>query len=1208
MKKNIKIPFKNSIQTRIGISLVLLITINITVFGVFEYFSIKKNTTKELNEIARMTIIRLSEHLSLPMWKVDNQWIQNIIRSEMMQKYIHAIQVTGEGGIDESAVRGLNGDIVPLKNNIFGDYITESNKIEKDQQIIGYVKIYITKKYLYETLNNELTKLIIMFLLLNCSLILFLILMLRKMIINPISNILKIANNISKGNINKEITFNVKNDEIGYLANAFVQMTNTINNVLSEMEVIITSLQNGDLKVRGQERSFSGSWYSVVSGFNDVIETFIYPLNAAATAIERISKGDIPEHLPESFKGDFNTIIKNLNILIDAMNESIRIADDISNGNTRIEVIKRSENDRLMHAFRDMASYLKNFSDEATKIASGILTEDFVPKSKDDVLGKAFKAMANQLNDYFQEVKQKNIALIESEKKYRTIFENALEGVYQSLDDGTLIQANKSFAKILGYNNPQEMMSIPNFLITRYSNKNERKEITQKLKNDGKIVGHEMIFYKKNKELVNVYLSARTVLDDKGNIAYYEGFIIDITEQKEKEKAFRERKAAEASNKAKSQFLANMSHEIRTPMNAIIGLTNLAMKTDLTVKQQDYLTKILSAAQSLLGIINDILDFSKIEAGKLLIENIPFNLETVLKKVSNLISIKSVEKNLEIIFNIEKKVPLNLIGDPMRLEQILLNLCSNAIKFTDEGEIIIHIKKLFRNNKSTDEQYWFEFIVKDTGIGMTQEQINDLLFKSFTQADTSTSRKYGGTGLGLAICKRLTQLMGGDIHAVSTPGKGSQFFFQVPFGLNNELESKPKSSYDDIRKKNVLIVDDNHATLEILSSMSQNIFKTVTVASSAKEAISKINNSGEEFSYDIILMDWNMPEMDGIEATRYIKQKMNHKTIPAILMVTAYTRDEIKKSAFEAGVDQFLIKPITQSALLDTILNHFNSQTIQIKPESQIDIDLYDIAGSTILLVEDNELNQQVACEFLESKLLNVEIANNGKQAILILEKHAFDIVLMDIQMPEMDGYEATRLIRKNKKYDQLPILAMTAHAMIGEKEKCIQAGMNDHVSKPIEPQILYSKLKEYIKPKNQKIVVKKEQNVKQLINEKQYTTEIEGIDMQSVMARLAGNQKLFQTLLEKFMNSYSNYGHEIESLYKKNEVSQLKEKIHSFKGISGNIGATKIYELSYEIEKILKNNQFESASPYIIMIVKEMSHLKKNILYWLDQQGSNKH
>jgi len=472
------------------------------------------------------------------------------------------------------------------------------------------------------------------------------------------------------------------------------------------------------------------------------------------------------------------------------------------------------------------------------------------------------------------------------------------------------------------------------------------------------------------------------------------------------------RNEAEEATKAKSEFLANMSHEIRTPMNAIIGMAHLALKTDLTPKQHDYLKKVDISAKSLLGIINDILDFSKIEAGKMDMESVDFQLEDTLDIISTLVGIKTQEKGLELLIKTDPAVPTALVGDPLRLGQVLINLSNNAVKFTDAGEIVVAVEPV----KEDGDQVTLRFSVRDTGIGMTEQQAAKL-FQPFSQADSSTTRKYGGTGLGLTISKRLAEMMGGEIWVDSQPGQGSTFSFTANFVLGKEKARRLYQPIADLRGMKVLVVDDNATSRDIFQDMLESFSFDVTLATSGREGLAALEKASPDRPFEIVIMDWKMPGMDGIEATRLIKSHKDLSKIPAVIMVTAYGREEVMQQAQEVGLEGFLLKPVNASMLFDTIMQAFGLETSaaprMAQKNGQQAEALEKIQGARILLVEDNEINQQVAREILEGAGLTVVLANNGQEAVQAAKQEYFDALLMDIQMPVMDGYSATRKIRE---------------------------------------------------------------------------------------------------------------------------------------------------------------------------------------------------
>jgi two-component system, sensor histidine kinase and response regulator len=663
----------------------------------------------------------------------------------------------------------------------------------------------------------------------------------------------------------------------------------------------------------------------------------------------------------------------------------------------------------------------------------------------------------------------------------------------------------------------------------------------------------------------------------------------------------RAKEQAEAANRTKGEFLANMSHEIRTPMNAIIGLTHLAQRTDLTDKQRGYLDKIGKAAGSLLAIINDILDFSKIEAGRLELESTPFDLEDVMTNLADIVAMRAEEKGLELVFTIAPATPPHLIGDPLRLGQVLINLANNAVKFTDTGEIVVAIEPLSVGPKSTVLQVE----VRDTGIGMSEEQVAGL-FESFSQADTSITRRYGGTGLGLAICRQLTSLMGGSIEVDSEPGVGSTFRFTVELGVADRRKARYSiNDLRDLRGKRALVVDDSDTAREVLTSMLRTRGFDVGAVASGEQALAELRASSQAGTpVDLVLMDWRMPGLDGLQTSRLIREELGPARSPAIVMVTAFGREEIMQRVGGDEVDGFLIKPVSESLLHDSVVDLFGAApaTRAMRGQALVEVDddraaIANLRGRRILLVEDNAINRELATELLADLQVVVEVAVNGREGLQRATAEHFDLVLMDIQMPEMDGLTATRRIRDQLDAAALPVIAMTAHAMSGDREKSLAAGMNDHLTKPIDPRKLVDALVRWLPgppldaddtPDDRTTPVARPSPDLPIADATSPTdapspaaglpASLPPFDLEVALARTNGKPALLRRLIERFEADFRDVEVRVGGLIANGALEEAERAAHSLKGAAATLAADALSAAAARLETALHDRSISEA------------------------------
>jgi PAS domain S-box-containing protein len=877
---------------------------------------------------------------------------------------------------------------------------------------------------------------------------------------------------------------------------------------------------------------------------------------------------------------------------------------------------------------RSLSRPVRFLGQSARALTAGDLETPVKRESGDEIgdLAENFEQMRLALQRSFGEIQRKNDELEqrveertadlnlalekvqESEQRISAVVEGITDAVV-TIDQGGIIQTfNAAAEKIFAYTvdsaigknikilMPEAIAAEHDAILERY----EPSRVSSVVDNTREVEGR-----RKDGELFPLELRVSRITTGTENM--FVGLMRDITERKAMEARKKEvaeelkraRQAADDANQAKSDFLANMSHEIRTPMNAVIGLSDLCLNTDLSAKQEDYLNKIHASAVALLGIINDILDFSKIEAGKLDIEAVPFEIDEVLENLATVVLVKTQEKGLELMFDRSPEVPSWLVGDPLRLGQILVNLCNNAAKFTESGEILVSIGM----NTLDGEQITLECKVRDTGIGMTDEQ-QSRLFKSFSQADASTTRKYGGTGLGLAISKQLVEMMGGEIWVESEQGVGSTFGFRVALGVAKGDQKREFLPADDVKGMHVLVVDDNATSREILQSYLDSFTFDVSLASNGEEALSLLRDNS--MPVDLVMLDWMMPGMSGLDLATGIRGLDKLEEQPKLILVSAFHGSELMEKPGAEHIDLFLAKPVSPSHLFDAVMEVFGHEAASVRTRrsrGKFDLDtLAPVQGAKILLVEDNEINQQVARELLEQARFHVDVANHGQEALDRLETNRYDCVLMDIQMPVMDGYTATQKIRANDRYVDLPVLAMTANATVEDQEQSLASGMNAHLNKPIDPAALYEALLTWI-PHGERSLPEK--SADESIADDVELPEIAGVDTQTGLRGIGGSAQAYRKLLHKFVENQVGAIGEIRNARASRDNDTAIRVAHTLKGVGGSIGAGELQRLGAEVEHILKESPAADIDELLVETSTELDRIIRGIQSALHLDGS---
>ncbi|MBF0461953.1 MAG: response regulator [Magnetococcales bacterium] len=794
-----------------------------------------------------------------------------------------------------------------------------------------------------------------------------------------------------------------------------------------------------------------------------------------------------------------------------------------------------------------------------------------------------------------QRVEERTAELREQENFLRSVLNNALDSIIIVDEQGRVTDFNPAAEKLFGYDrqeilgrsfvaciSPPELQEQHRTVLAHRANTAEtcsmlrRRIKTVGMRADGQRIQLDMA-------LISFLSQGK---------CHYAAFIHDITDFKQLLKSLEETlTVAESASRTKSNFIANMSHEIRTPMNAIIGLTHLAIQSDPPAHLRDYLQTIKTASHSLMSLINDILDFSKMDANRMQLNLAPFYLVDLFDRLGDLFSEQTADKGLELLFILPEGQDRCLLGDVQRLEQVLLNLIRNAVKFTDSGSIVVSVHA----TESRSEQVELTFSVRDTGIGIEPDTIGRL-FAPFVQADGSSTRQYGGTGLGLAICKQLVTLMGGEIWAESIPEQGSTFHFVVTCPFQQEEKARLEIPVH-LQGMPILVVDDHALAQENLVAMLRDVGFAVTGVDSGAAALTAWKAAqAAKTPYALLMVDWHMPGMDGIETVRQIchafvsagyDETTSTARLPRMILLAAFGRESLRQQAMAAGVSLFLHKPVSRAKLWQAILAVFGATT----PEQHTMAGLTEeqetrakIGGARILLVDDNDINQQVALDILQRVGLVVKVANNGLEALHLLDETPFDAVLMDLQMPKMNGFAATRRIRSDPRWQHLPIIAMTAHVLDEERAQCLAAGMNAHLGKPIQPEKLYAALVQWIKPGARSagdglLPSATEQGMTTVVEEGYAFSDLPGVDWATGLQRLGGNRRLYQQLLWQFRQQNGQVAEAINQALAAGDWERGANLVHKIKGSAGNLGASRLYQTSLALEHALREG---NVSPHV--------------------------
>lgn len=846
------------------------------------------------------------------------------------------------------------------------------------------------------------------------------------------------------------------------------------------------------------------------------------------------------------------------------------------------------------------------------------------PHTEVGQIAEEYNRVLERVTSEMQSQQEASEALRRAEEKYRSIFENAVEGIFQTTIDGRYLSANPALARIYGYDSPEQLMQeIGNIGQDLYVNPDRRRQFQDYITQDGYVRNLESQVYRRDGQVIWIAENARVVADANGNPVSYEGTVEDITERMTTVRLQQEKEMAEAANLAKSTFLAKMSHEIRTPLNGVIGMLDLLSGTALDSRQDRYTRIARSSADALLSQINDILDFSKIEAGKLELDRTPFDLRLLVEDVAEMFVLRAQSRGIELSCHVLPNVPADVLGDPERVRQVLINLVNNALKFTETGEVAVRAELLSNAADDRGCVATVRLSVRDTGIGMTAEQ-QQRLFTAFTQVDASISRKYGGTGLGLSICRQLVELMGGRIGVTSEAGSGSTFWCEIPLHVVSNRGANREQLMARLAELRVVAVDDTPTNLEILRDQLQSwgfVLETAPDALSALSLMRKAVQNGSPFQ--LAILDRQLPDMDGLDLAAKIKSDPALRQLPMLMLTsldTALQPEQLRR----AGLSGMLTKPIRQSRLFDSIVNAMlpqgQSSSDSEPPEISDRIEeSADVRRETVrlLVAEDNEINRLVVGEMLTSAGYRHDFVTNGREAVEAVCTQSYDFVLMDCQMPEMDGFEATREIRQRETTGVplgrngavLTIVALTANAIQGDREKCLAHGMNDYITKPIDRHTLLKVLDDFTSRSdsdNTEVTptipcVVADNSARGTCDPVEQAVLTAALDLEALMERCSGNREFVGRMLNKLRSRVPGDVREIEQAWKNGDAPATRRAAHALCGAAGNLSAIGLQQAARTLEEHLQTERLEQVPPALDVLGSELDQLLTTIDHLLD-------